>query len=102
MPVKSEMDLQLKNNIHSEDNPFPAHEEHLGYCYKAATFRLHRSSVWSYVRSLETRIQVGFACDREGSAFFSCSPIGSAPQSTISGKEEGCKNRMSHSSVGGS
>lgn len=66
MLIKSMTAPQLENNIHSEENPFPAHEEHPGHCYdKAATFTLHRSNVWSYLRSLETRLQVGLASDGE-------------------------------------
>lgn len=62
---------QLENNIHSEENPFPAHEEHPGHCYdKATTFTLHRSNVWR-----ETRLQVGLASAGEGSAVCSCSVI---------------------------
>lgn len=54
-------------NIYNEDNPFPSHSEHQGhFCKKVPPFMLHRNNAWSYLRSIKTRIKVGFASDGDG------------------------------------
>lgn len=63
MFVKSIMAPQLEN-MHNEDNSFPAQNKHPGhFYYKPPTFMLHRNNVWSYLRSIKTRLKVGFASE---------------------------------------